>query len=196
MFKLYFLISLLFLGFARAPKDLLTSNSKKTKSNFQKNGYIVADKQFQFLLRKGEKVRFIITPPHYGVRTAIGVATDGSAEKIKVLVYKLTSKRDQEGELIDATMDKEEYHFWELEQRAYYFMVEIQMLASSGGEYGSYVELVHGFKDIPKENPAADFRYHTNEGEKPTGELAPPCLAPERHFSCTPNEKGYIRRLE
>lgn len=196
MYRIYFLIPFLFLGFAKSPKDLLSSNSKKIRSNFQKNGYAIADKQFQFLLRQGEKVRFIITPPHYGMKTAIGVATDGSAEKIKVLVYKLTNKHDQTGELINATMNKEEYHFWELEQRAHYFMVEIQMLASSGGEYGSYIELVHGFMGIPKENSSQDFRYHTNEGEKPTGELAPPCLAPERHFSCTPNEKGFIHRLE
>ncbi len=175
---------------------MLNSNSKKTKSRFKANGYAVADKQFQFLLRKGEKVRFIVTPPYYSVKTSIGVATDGSAEKIKVLVYKLNNKQDQEGELINATMDKEEYHFWELEQKAYYFMIEIQMLASSGGEYGSYVELVHGFKEMPKEKLQQDFIYHTNEGEKPTGELAPPCLAPERHFSCTPNEKGFIQRLE
>lgn len=196
MNKIVYLIIIILFGFASPPRDLLNSNSKRTRAVFKANGYSVAEKQFQFLLKNSEKVRFIITPPHYGVRTAIGVATDGSAEKIKVLIYKLNNKQDQDGELINATMDKEEYRFWELEHRASYFMIEIQMLVSSGGEYGSYVELVHGFKDIPKENPVSDFRYHTNEGEKPTGELAPPCLMPERHFSCTPNEKGYIHRIE
>ncbi|MCX7998561.1 MAG: hypothetical protein N3A69_06345 [Leptospiraceae bacterium] len=121
MYKILYLFILSLFGFATPPKDLLNSNSKKTRATFKANQYSIAEKQFQFLLKNGEKVRFIITPPHYGVKTAIGVASDGSAEKIKVLVYKLNNKQDQEGELINATMDKEEYRFWELEQRAYYF---------------------------------------------------------------------------
>jgi hypothetical protein len=188
--------SLAFFFFARAPKTILNSNTQKTRTQFGKKKYVLSNKQFQFLLKKGEIVRFVITPPYYGIKTAIGIASDGTAEKMKILVYKLSNKQDQEGDLIDATMDKEDYVFWELESKAHYFMIEIRMLASSGGDLGSYVELIHGFQEPEKQGKETEFIYHTKEWEKPTGRQAPPCSAPERHFLCTPSEPGYVHTLD
>lgn len=190
------LTGLSFFSFAKPPKTLLNANSEKTRSQFKNNQYILSNKQFQFLLKRTEKVRFVITPPYYGIKTAIGITSDGSAEKMKILVYKLTSKQDQEGDLIDATMDKEDYVFWELESKAHFYMIEIQMISSTGGELGSYVELIHGFQEPQKQGKETQFIYHTKEWEKPTGRMAPPCSAPESHFLCTPGEPGYVHRLE
>jgi len=199
MKALYFcfiVIYISFLFFATSPKTNLVSNSEKTRSLFLKKNYVLSNKQFQFLLKNGEKVRFVITPPYFGIKTAIGITSDGTAQKMKILVYKLNDRQDQEGELIDGSMDKEDFIFWELESKANFYMIEIQMLSSKGGELGSYVELIHGFLEPQKQPKEQEFIYHTKEWEKPTGIQAPPCLAPERHFLCTPSEPGYIHRIE
>jgi hypothetical protein len=189
-------LALLFLGMAKTPKNYLSENTKKNKELFGANSYKISSKQFQFLLKNKNKVRFIITPPYYRVNTAIGVSTDGTVDKIKVLVYRLNDKKDEKGELLEATMDKEEYKFWELEDRANHFMVEIIMVESKGGVEGSYVELLHGFKELPEQIKESEFKYHTDEGEKPTGKQIPPCLPQNYLGSCTAGPEGAIYRLE
>ncbi len=189
-------IVLFCLGMATTPKNYLSENTKKNKELFGANAYKISSKQFQFLLKNKNKVRFIITPPYYRVNTAIGVSTDGTVEKIKVLVYRLNDKKDEKGELLEATMDKEEYKFWELEDRANHFMIEIIMVESKGGVDGSYVELLHGFKELPEDVKESEFKYHTDEGEKPTGKQIPPCLPQNNSGSCTAGPEGAIYRLE
>lgn len=186
----------LFINMASTPKNFLNENTKRNKESFITKGYKLSSKQFQFLLKSKGKVRFIVTPPYYRVQTALGVSTDGTVDKIKVLVYRLNDKNDEKGELLEATMDKEEYRFWELDDRARHFMIEIIMLESRGGSDGSYVELLHGFKELPDEIQESDFKYHTDEGEKPTGKQVPPCLPQNQYGSCSGGPEGMIHRLE
>ncbi|MCB1176563.1 MAG: hypothetical protein KDK36_03185 [Leptospiraceae bacterium] len=195
-YLILFSLLFVFFGMASSPKSILKESSKKNKELFSENGYKISSKKFQFILKNKGKVRFIITPSYYRVRTAIGISTDGTAEKIKVLVYRLNEKEDQKGELLEASMEKEEYHFWELEDRAHHFMIEIIMLDSRGGEFGSNVELVHGYKDPPEDLKDPDFKYHTDEGEKPTGKQEPPCIPQNRYGSCSPEQEGIIYRLD
>ncbi|MDX1957139.1 MAG: hypothetical protein SFU98_01130 [Leptospiraceae bacterium] len=197
LFNYIFLIGTLFLhlSMARTPKSIVSRNAGVVKDRLQGKGYKLEPKQFQFVLSKGQIVRFVIKAPAYISKTAIGIADDGTVKKMKILIFKMNSKDDKEATLLDGLYDTEDYFLYEILEKAYYYLIEIRLIEAAKTESGSLVELFHGFS-IPEKQVIKPFDYHTDEREKPTGKMQPPCAYPERHGNCTGGEEGYIHRLE
>jgi hypothetical protein len=136
--------------------------------DLKKKGFLLEPKsQIRFKLKPGEAVRYIVTPPFYLAKTAVGVAVEDKIQKIKILTYTLSSKDDLQGTLVDGREITKSSFLFTLEENAYFYMIEITVLESLDNDYGS-VDFLYGFKTqqlIKESSLQREFYYNHSDEE-------------------------------
>lgn len=174
---------------AKSPKAELKQNLALAKMELEERQYTVEPRKFFIPLKKGYKVNYVITTPSYLAKTAFAIVNNGLATRVKVLIYKSKEKFGKQKTLIYGGFLQSDYSIQEIEDKSYFYLVEIQMLEVESGSEEAMVELIHGFK-YPSFSP--EPKYHTDDGSKTAPGDTAPCYG---KLDC-PGEKKYNRGFE
>ena len=166
IFFLFLILPLISGGLS--PKRGLVGNVSNITTELKSKGYILEPKsQFHIKLKPNESVRYIITAPFFLSNTLVGIAGDDTVKKIKVLLYTLSGRDDSKGRLVAGDETENNLYLKEIQDRSYYYMVDITLLESSISEYSS-IDLLYGFKAmaLAKEDPVTKEIYYEHTDEK------------------------------
>jgi hypothetical protein len=163
-----FLLNLSLQAGGLSPKKSQSALVTGIVSDLKSKGYLLEPKsQFHIKLKVNESVRYIITSPFFLSNTMVGIASDETVKKIKVLIYTLSGREDSKGRLVEGEESSSNIYLKEIKERSYYYMVEITLLESYDNEYSS-IDMMYGFKalNFTKEDSKIRENYYEHSDEK------------------------------
>jgi hypothetical protein len=151
-----------------SPKKSHSTLVSGVVSDLKSKGYLLEPKsQINIKLKVNESVRYIITSPFFLSNTIVGIASDETVKKIKVLFYTLSGREDTKGRLVIGEESSSNIYLKEIKERSYYYMVEITLLESQNIDYSS-IDMMYGFKalNFAKEDSKVRENYYDHSDEK------------------------------
>jgi hypothetical protein len=175
-----------------APKKSQSTLVSGIVSDLKSKGYLLEPKsQFHIKLKVNESIRYIITSPFFLSNTMVGIASDETVKKFKVLFYTLSGREDSKGRLVEGEESSSNIYLKEIKERSYYYMVEITLLESHNSEYSS-IDMMYGFKalNFAKEDSKIRENYYEHSDEKYLFE--PSNKAKQAKEKPTPSDTGGV----